>query len=282
MLKGLPASGKSTRAKEIVAQGEWIRVNRDLLREMLHFDKWSGRKEHMTVQAEKSIVVAALERGVNVVIDDTNLMQKHEDMWRVIANAFDAKFSVEFFDTPVEECVLRDITRPKSVGRSVIVNMALKSGLYPKPYKPFVLCDLDGTLCDLTHRLKYAKGPEKDWKKFFELIPLDTPRWEVVEMVRQFKEQGHPIIFVSARPEEYREVTEQWIGNTFNWVRQHETLIMRKNHDKREDSIVKQEILDTYFKGYEVEAVIDDRPRVIRMWKSNLIRVIDVGSGEEF
>lgn len=281
MMKGLPASGKSTRARELVASGNYIRVNRDELRIMLHDNKWSGRNEDMTVLAEKSIAKQALLNGLNVVVDDCNLNPRNETMWAGIAKEASATFETENIKTPLAECVKRDLVREKKVGTHVIVNMALQYGLYPEREKGFVLCDLDGTLCDITHRLQYAKGNTKDWCKFFAGISEDTLRDSTMGLLAGYATQGHEIIFVSARPEDYREVTEEWLAK--HCPLPYATLIMRKANDKREDSIVKQQILDTYFKGkYPIYRVIDDRPRVIRMWRDNGLEVDDVGSGEEF
>ncbi len=283
-MKGLPASGKSTLAKTIVAQGDWVRVNRDLIREMLHFNKWSGRNEDMTVSAEIAIVKSFLKgKKTSVVVDDTNLNPKNEVMWRAIAHETQATFEVNEVKTDIQTCVERDQGREKAVGRAVIVNMALQYNLYPKPAKGFVLCDLDGTLCDITHRLKYAKGEDKDWGKFFAGIPDDLLRTETLDKIIAYEEAGHEIIFVSARPENYRDLTEAWLEKMLKGYVIHKTLIMRRANDKRDDTEVKQQIFDTYFKDkYPVEVVIDDRPKVIRMWRANGLEVIDVGSGEEF
>ena len=284
LLKGLPASGKSTIAKEIVAQGGWVRVNRDLLRTMLHFDKWSGRNEDLTVEAEKSIVRYCLGKKINVVVDDTNLNPRNKDMWKEVANEFPGtNFEVQEIPTPMEVCIERDKGREKAVGRDVITNMALQYGLYPKPAKGFVLCDLDGTLCDIEHRLKYAKGEEKDWGKFFAGIPDDKLRQETLDKLLAYEEAGHEIIFVSARPEDHREATEVWLEKALNGYRIHKTLIICTAHNKRDDVEVKQQVFDNYFKDkYPIEVVIDDRPKVIRMWRENGLNVIDVGPGVEF
>jgi hypothetical protein len=57
---------------------------------------------------------------------------------------------------------------------------------------------------------------------------------------------------------------------------------MRKASDFRPDDVIKQEILEKHFKKDNVELVIEDRPRVIRMWKRNGLKVQQVGTGEEF
>lgn len=75
MLSGLPASGKSTKAEELVkSMGNAVRVNKDLIRTMLHFDKWSGRNEGITKDIERQVAIQAITRhGMNVIVDDTNL-----------------------------------------------------------------------------------------------------------------------------------------------------------------------------------------------------------------
>lgn len=282
VLKGLPASGKSTKAKEICAQGDWVRINRDLLREMLHFGKWSGRNEDLVVDTEKRIAYLAIADGKSVVVDDCNLNPRNEDMWREVAKDI-ATFEILKIDTPVDECVKRDAEREKSVGRDVIVNMALQYELFPKPEKGFVLCDLDGTLCDITHRLQYAKRETKDWDKFFAGIPEDKIRPGTIDILMSCVKKGHSIIFVSARPERYRESTLTWFKHHLPEEIKEVTLMMRRSNDKRDDVEVKQEMYNKYFKDkYPVEVVIDDRPKVIRMWRENGVTVVDVGSGEEF
>lgn len=284
MLKGLPASGKSTRAKEIVATGNYVRVNRDLIRTMLHFDKWTGRNEDATVNAEKMVATDALIRGLSVVVDDCNLNPGNKDMWRELAKSANATFETETIGTSMKDCVERDPYREKPVGRHVIVNMALQYGLYPKPAQGFILCDLDGTLCDITHRLHYAKGDQKDWGMFFSEIPKDTVRHEVHAILKDYANKGHEIIFVSARPDTYRQSTKDWLEEQGIFEgREYQTLIMRKSSDTRDDVDVKQQIYDTYFKEkYPIETVIDDRPKVIRMWRANNVTVLDVGAGIEF
>lgn len=282
MLKGLPASGKSTYAKTLTETGNWVRVNRDLLRTMLHFDKWSGRNENATVTVEIDAVKSLLIRNhSNVVVDDCNLNPKNRDMWAGVAKEVGAIFETKTIDTPVHECLLRDGARPNAVGNTVIVGMALQYGLYPKPEQGFVICDLDGTLCDLTHRLKYLEGEKKDWSGFFGALGADSMRQEVADMLEKHISEGSQIFFVSGRPDNYREATETWLHEHFT-IPPHTALFMRSSGDKRPDTEVKAEIFDRYFKQYPVKLVIDDRPSVIRMWREKGLEVVDVGNGVEF
>lgn len=285
MMRGLPASGKSTRAKEIVKQGGWVRVNRDLLRTMLHFDKFTGRNEGLTVDAEKAITLSLLKANTNVVVDDCNLGDNNKDMWKNVAVEAEASFEVESVDVPVSTCRFRDADRDKKVGSDVITNMALRYGLHPKPEKGYVLCDLDGTLANIKHRLMYAKGNTKDWGKFFAGISEDTLRDDVADVVADYAQQGYDIIFVTARPEDYKKQTLVWLIKNMESRLPNGflTLIMRRENDKRPDTEVKQQILDLFFPDRSlIEVVIDDRPSVIRMWEGNGLKVKDVGEGIDF
>jgi len=284
-MRGLPGSGKSTKAKELVDSGNYIRVNRDLLREMLHNNKWSGKNEGITIDAEKAMIRVALGSGKNIVVDDTNLNPSVVQMWRDLAKENGMQFEILNMTTSLEECIRRDAERSHTIGRDRIVGMALQSNLFPVPKKGFVLCDLDGTLCDIKHRLKYvdgSMGEKKDWKTFFEKIPDDLLRGGTLGTLLNARREGYQVFFVSARPDTYRGITVEWLNKHLPKDFKYEGLLMRSAYDKREDTLVKQDMYDKYFKHYSVHSVIDDRPSVIRMWKSNGLNVLDVGDGVEF
>ena len=282
MLSGLPASGKSTYAEELVrGGGNWVRVNRDLLRTMLHCDKWSGKNEDITVETEKAVAQYWLRKGHNVVVDDTNLGKSHHDMWWAVANTCDSPvvFEKKKFDVDVWTCIHRDERREKQVGRAVLLNMAMQYDLVPD-LKNIVVCDIDGTVADCEHRKHYLDGEKKDWGGFFSEMSKDEPRFEVYqEAMDTAVANNGELIFVSARPDNYRAVTEAWLKY---YGMDHLHLIMRPAGTKAPDTEVKQKILDKYLKHYNIVKVFDDRPCVIRMWQENGLDVVDVGPGYEF
>jgi uncharacterized HAD superfamily protein len=141
-----------------------------------------------------------------------------------------------------------------------------------------VIVDIDGTLADCSHRLRFITGRRKKWKKFFEAASKDRPRIDVVAQVRELAKLRR-IHLVSGRPEQYRQQTLRWLGH---YRIPFESLHMRASGDHRPDDIVKQEILDLCFDKDNIELVIDDRPSVVRMWRSNGLKVLDVGDGVEF
>ena len=77
LTRGLPASGKSTWAKKQLARGNIVRINKDDLRSMLNNGKWSKINEQIVLKIRDEATIAALNKGYNVIIDDTNLHEKH-------------------------------------------------------------------------------------------------------------------------------------------------------------------------------------------------------------
>ena len=285
ILSGLPASGKSTKAKELLASyGNAVRINRDLLRAMLHCDVWSDRKEDVTRQMAHALarhLLCSPQCGI-VLIDDTNLSPRTIAAWQCIAKEASAQCEIIRLNTPLQECLRRDALREKPVGRHIILGMALQYGLYPKPQKGFVLCDLDGTLADTTHRQHFVAQEPKNWEGFFRAMVDDPVREDVLRQVYALWKAGHPVFFVSGRPETYRGHTELWLRTAARWMQP--TVFMRRAGDHRPDTVVKAEMLRTYWPDVSgIHCVFDDRPSVIReVWEAAGISVIDCGDGREF
>lgn len=281
-MKGLPGSGKTTKALELLKVGNTVRINKDLLRTMLHGDVFNGRNEGLTQDASRVLTEYFLKKGINVIDDNTNLNPDTVSRLKNLALSNDAKIEYQdLTNESWEQCMMRDYGREKRVGKNVILKMALQ---YLEAWKgeEVIICDLDGTLCNIDHRLHFAKSEPKDWKSFFEGIPHDSIKKDTVEKIAKLMREhiGIRLIFVSARPETYRAVTEAWLEKNFDYT--YCALIMREANDKREDSVVKKEIYDKYLKNLKITKVFDDRPRVIRMWKELGLEVEDCGNGVDF
>ena len=270
MLKGLPASGKSTYAKELVKKG-WKRVNKDDLRLMIDDGKWSKQNEERVRDIECMMVKYFLDAGFNVVVDSTNFA--YERFWFSVAQMHKADFEVKFFDTPVMECIERDSKRgEKSVGAKVIMGMYDR---YLKPSAPewsndkqnAYIFDIDGTLAKMNGRSPY------DYTK----VSTDVPNHNITMIARTLAASGLPIIVVSGREASCREETEKWLKE--NSI-PYSALFMREAEDKRNDAIVKREIYDNHLKDtYNILAVFDDRNRVVDMWRSLGLTTLQVDYG---
>lgn len=281
MMRGLPASGKTTKAEKIVASNKnMYRINRDLIREMLHFNKWSPRNEEVTIDNAEIMAANLLMKDKSVVIDDTNLGEKHESLWRAVAEATEAEFRiVDMMDeVDIYQCFTNNEKREGDLPNHVINSMAIQYG-YAGMDK-IIIVDIDGTVADCSHRRHHVEGDKKDWKAFFQNMEKDTPRTEVYDnAVNDAKAHDAEIVFVTARPEDHREVTEQWLReNKMEGV----GLLMRRKDDTRPDTEVKFDIYNRYLKQYNIIKVYDDRPAVIQMWREEGLEVEDVGDGKDF
>lgn len=289
MLKGLPGSGKSTWAKEFVAQNpNWVRVNKDSLREMMASYR-PGKDEALILGWRDHFVMRALLSDRSVIVDDTNFHLKHEirlkDVARQAQNHLNEPVGFETltFGTPLEQCIKNDLKRPNSVGEKVIRKMH-KEFLAPDQPKQnwkiglpkAVIVDIDGTVALHVDRSPY------DTSRYH----TDKPNKPVVEMVREFARQGFHIIFTSGRDEASRDVTTQWLWVHIFGLMNFESAVfsslnMRPTGDRREDSIVKQELYEKFIKGkYNVFAVLDDRNRVVEMWRRNGLTCLQVAEGD--
>ncbi len=128
MLKGLPASGKTNLTRIMMQEKPWEvkRVSKDDLRAMVQNGKYTEDSEHFILDIRDFVVARAIERGHDVVVDDTNMNPKHEEQLREIAYSMDAIFEVVEMDTPLEVCIKRDAKRRFPIGEAVIRGMAEK------------------------------------------------------------------------------------------------------------------------------------------------------------
>jgi predicted kinase len=285
MLKGLPASGKSTYAKELVSRGGWKRVNKDDLRAMLDDGKWSKGNEKFVVEVRDSIIIDAVVFGqYSVVVDDTNFNPVHEKTLRQIADELKLPFEVLFIDTPLAECIARDRLRLDPVGEKVIKDM-YNQYLKPEPtvYIPptdgqiAIIADLDGTLA---HGINMTRKPY-EWNK----VGTDTVDETVAGIVRTYHKsdimEDAPtvsIILMSGRDESCRIETIKWLrANNIPF----DALFMRPEGDKRKDTIVKKELFENHVRDkYQVLFVLDDRNSVVEMWREMGLKVLQVADGD--
>lgn len=273
VMRGLPGSGKSTYAKELLAEttNTYKRINRDELRLMFDAGYTSNGNEKFIKKVRDILIVKALEEGKHVIVDDTNLSERNITRITQLVDEFNKEHNnnvsieVKEFDTPLNECIARDAKREKPVGEKVIRDMhrrffsdgnryANQDESLPKA----IICDLDGTLAIIDGRNPFdAQGCENDL--------LNIP---VANAVKNYADLGHKILLLSGRSGEFRPQTERWLEkHNINY----DLLVMRKKNDNRKDSIVKREFYDTNIANkYAVEVVFDDRNQVVNMWRDEL------------
>lgn len=151
-------------------QGNLVRLNKDEMRKMLHNNKFSYANEEITRKMVRSMARELLINNINVIIDDTNLNTSTKQSWVDLAKECKAKIEHRDISLPIEDCISRDTLREDSVGEQVIYSMALQWLDYRKG-EEVIVCDLDGTVADLSHRIHYIKDTDKkDYDSFFRYV----------------------------------------------------------------------------------------------------------------
>lgn len=129
ILSGIPASGKSTFAKQFVKENDgWVRINKDDIRRMFG-EYWLPKRESLVEDAEYSIAEDAAFFGWNIIVDDTNLNPKYIKVWKDFANDFKYEIEYKEFKVSLEQALEWDSKRENPVGENVI------RGFYKKYYE---------------------------------------------------------------------------------------------------------------------------------------------------
>ena len=123
ILKGIPASGKSTFAKQWVEEDPKTRiiVNRDSIRRSLGV-YWVLSREGLINELEYETVKIAMSWGYDICLDATNLNSKYFNTWIKLAENEDYEIEYKQFDISLEEALKRDKNREFPVGENVIIN----------------------------------------------------------------------------------------------------------------------------------------------------------------
>lgn len=282
LLVGPPGSGKSTLAKKYEAEG-FVRISQD--------DQGKGGHQELfmeCVKEGKDIIVDRMnfnkqQRG-NYLFNEkygyeTEIIVLHENYKTCLARALAREGHPTIKDEKNARAALQTFfgkyERPEPGEANKI------TFLYPPgPKEKVVVCDLDGTLCDVEHRRHHVRrtdGEKKDWVSFFKEIPNDTVMNPVMDILCHFNAQGTRIVFCSGRSTNEQKHTEEWLKKHcgFMW-----TLYMRDRHDSRQDSIVKEIILDfELLTRYAPYFMLDDRDQVVQMWRRRGFMCMQVAEG---
>lgn len=293
--KGLPASGKSTWANEQVrkSNGQIKRVNKDDLRAMLDAGEWSREREKEIIAMERTLVHSLLLDKFDVIVDNTHLGGDHESFYQNLALENGYEFEVkDFTDVPLQTCIDRDSARgEKAVGKKTIMRMYnsyIKQKKHVAKYQPIlhnpdlpdcVIVDIDGTLAHMNGREPYD----------YNSVHTDIVDPQVAEIVRKYAQRdiidlpSCYIVIVSGRDNTCQDVTEEWLkanGIPYDEIYMRDPKRVDTRGNKLDDTIIKREIYEQFIKPrYNVKFVLDDRDRVVKMWREEGLKVLQVAEG---
>ena len=166
--------------------------------------------------------------------------------------------------------------------------------------KNTVIFDLDGTLANIDSRRDISMKPngKLDWDIFAapnSILALDKPNAPVIKMAQMFKADGFKIVIFSGRNDRGFDATVQWL-NDFKVP--FDLLVMRPDKFKDKswpiadgnpatpdmrfmpDEILKKVMLDTFVDINDVFLVVDDRDKVVKMWRDLGLNTFQVAPGD--
>lgn len=136
---------------------------------------------------------------------------------------------------------------------------------------PVVIFDIDGTLMDETHRAHLRES--KKWREYFDACDKDTPIDHVVALTHEYREKGYEIWLMSGRGIECLDKTKQSMkdhGVEYDHIK------LRSKNVFIPDYVLKPGWVSKYIGLDRVEAVYDDREKVIEGFSKLGLNVIDV------
>lgn len=130
--------------------------------------------------------------------------------------------------------------------------------------------DLDGTLSDTRHRLRFVASSPKKWDAFFAASADDPPLTTGIALALQWAERCD-LLYLTGRPERCREDTAHWLAE--QGLPDGE-LWMRDAGDRRPARVTKPELLRRVAARRTVEVVVDDDQLVCDAYRRAGFRVI--------
>lgn len=283
VMVGPPGSGKSTFSKKYVEEG-FVYVNQD-----------SQGKDHL------HIFDIAILAGQNVIVDRMGFNKEQRSRYLSLAKekGYNTQIFVlhQSYDTCLERVRARvdhPTIKDEKSARSALNLFFTKYErvedaeadevvrIWPEGDKPrVIIVDLDGTLCNVDHRIHFVRTDgKKDWKSFFQGLKDDkVNEWckLIIDSIYSTFTDGIKTVLCSGRPDDYEKPTRKWLED--NRIK-FQSLYMRHRGDRRQDNITKEQILDfEILTRYTPFFMIDDRSQVVEMWRRRGYTCLQCASG---
>lgn len=297
--RGIPASGKSTWARQWVSEKPDTRVeiNMDNIRNVFGFGYDNDDYQNSVVRKmHREMINAAITSRKDIVVSDHNMRPKNfrDIIEKGITSGYDV--TIKDFHINFDEAVKRDKKRENPVGEPVIrdfhkrfppkhwinadhiVNEIKDFINHYNSMEPYVndptnpeaiLVDVDGTIA-------HNDGIRDDYD-YSDRVMMDAPDPSVIKAVQIAHNAGISIIIMSGRKNICRDDTISWMNN-HNVP--YDDIHMRADDDNRPDWIVKDELVREHIQNrYHVIWCYDDRNQVVDHHRKMGYQVFQVAPG---
>lgn len=146
----------------------------------------------------------------------------------------------------------------------------------------WIVMDLDGTLCDCSHRVHWAQA--KQWEEFHAGIPEDKPNADAVLFLNAIEMLGtHSLIIVTGRDERQSNATWAWL-RAQGLDRHFDNALFRPEGNHAPDHELKLHLVSEFFGSREnalneVALILEDRDKVVEAWRDAGFRCWQVQAG---
>lgn len=288
-MHAIPGSGKSTLANKICEHNSPCvilstdDVQSDQNGVYLYSADYMGLAHKINLAKTKE----ACRRGLNIVVDNTNLVAKECKPYYDLANEYGYEFQLveptTAWANDIDECFKRNthgvpretLERMKKRRQSIdrIMDQLKKNQITPTvPDKveyieglpTCIIVDMDGTLAKNNGHRPFYDASTSD---------MDEPNTPIIDLVKELGagfcgNAAAQIIIMSGREQKDQAPTERFLKK---YHVPYDLICMRNTGDNRKDAIVKKELFDKYIRGkYNVWFVLDDRDSVVDMWRNTL------------
>lgn len=300
-LCGISGSGKSVTARNLIKNSvnPTIIVSRDGVRRLLFGfndynikEFYNNKEERAKMEMEvnrysDTLIYDALERGHDVILDETHLHYKFlKDLqyWNVPVTILHTM-------CPLDVAISRDGQRLQSVGEEIIKvqyqkHTSLVERLENEPinFKPFVknnyskekqdviIFDIDGTIAHKGRRNPY------DMSKV-NLDTVDVFTMDVMKGLLKLSlepNSNFTVMLCSGREKKSLLKTIEWLYNKGVENPNEIPMLFRSNGDTRADWKVKQEFWEEISEHYNIVGMFDDRLQVVRRARMLGYKVLNV------
>lgn len=147
--------------------------------------------------------------------------------------------------------------------------------------EPTIIFDIDGTVANVSKRVKHLQGEVRDWEKFYEGFKDDEVIRPIADLLRAVDHSYQPflqLVCVTARPERTWTDTVRWLNEKAGF--EPYKIFMRDDADDRPEAEVKRDLVEFLRReGYPIVLAFANRDEIVRMYRDMGIPCCQVSEG---